>query len=89
MNVHLLAKYLPKIRSRSNIKNKRHIRLNTWARGLISYLEWDELQYRRFKTAANINNFIPTNTCLSISESGKIRTFEEIKYLPFLRDLKA
>lgn len=47
----LLAKYLPKIRSRRNVKNDRHRRLNAWARGLCSYLEWSEADYRRFKSA--------------------------------------
>lgn len=46
----LLAKYLPKIRSRRNIKNDRHRRLNVWARGLCQYLGWTEAQYRRFKS---------------------------------------
>lgn len=46
----LLAKLLPKIRSRRNIKNNRHRRLNAWARGLCSYLNWTEAQYRRFKS---------------------------------------
>jgi hypothetical protein len=46
----LIAKYLPKIRSRRNIKNDRHRRLNVWARGLCEYLGWTEAQYRRFKS---------------------------------------
>ena len=46
----LIAKYLPKIRSRRNIKNDRHRRLNAWARGLCEYLGWTEAQYRKFKS---------------------------------------
>lgn len=46
----LIAKYLPKIRSRSNIKCERHQRLNTWARGLCQYMEWTEKEYRHFKS---------------------------------------
>jgi hypothetical protein len=46
----LIAKYLPKIRSRRNIKNDRHRRLNAWARGLCEHLGWSESQYRKFKS---------------------------------------
>jgi hypothetical protein len=46
----LIAKYLPKIRSRRNINNDRHRRLNVWARGLCEHLGWTEAQYRRFKS---------------------------------------
>ena len=46
----LIAKYLPKIRSRRNIKNDRHRRMNIWARGLCDYLGWTEAEYRRFKS---------------------------------------
>lgn len=46
----LLAKYLPKIRSRSNIKTERHKRLNAFAKGLCSYLGWSEKKYRKFKS---------------------------------------
>jgi hypothetical protein len=46
----LIAKYLPKIRSRRNIKNDRHRRLNAWARGLCEHLGWTEAQYRKFKS---------------------------------------
>ena len=46
----LIAKYLPKIRSQSNVKNARHARLNGWAKGLCSYLGWTERQYRKFKS---------------------------------------
>ncbi len=35
---HLIAKFLPKIRSRRNTKTDRHRRLNNWARGQISRL---------------------------------------------------
>ena len=47
----LLAKQLPKIRSRKHVKNHRHMRLNAWARGLCEYLGWSEAQYRKFKSA--------------------------------------
>jgi len=46
----LIAKYLPKIRSRRNIKNDRHRRLNAWARGLCEHLGWTEAHYRKFKS---------------------------------------
>ncbi len=47
----LLAKYLPKIRSRKSVKNERHVRLNTFARELCAFLGWSEADYRRFKSA--------------------------------------
>lgn len=46
----LIAKYLPKIRSKSNCTNERHNRLNAWAKGLCQYLGWDEQSYRKFKS---------------------------------------
>ena len=46
----LLAKYLPRIRSKSNVKNERHIRLNNWAKGLCDYLGWSQTDYRKFKS---------------------------------------
>jgi hypothetical protein len=46
----LLAKYLPKIRSTSAIKNDRHRRLNDFAKGLCKYLGWTERTYRKFKS---------------------------------------
>ena len=46
----LLAKYLPRIRSKSNVKNDRHKRLNNWAKGLCEYLGWSEKDYRKFKS---------------------------------------
>ena len=46
----LIAKYLPKIRSKRNITNDRHRRLNTFAKGLCSYLGWSEADYRKFKS---------------------------------------
>lgn len=46
----LLAKYLPKLRSRSNTTNERHKRINKWVRGLLAYLKWTPEQYRKFKS---------------------------------------
>lgn len=46
----LLAKYLPKIRSSSNVKTDRHTRLNTFAKGLCKFLNWTERDYRKFKS---------------------------------------
>lgn len=50
----LVAKFLPKIRSASNVKSDRHKRLNLWAKNLCKYLGWTEKDYRQFK--ANPNN---------------------------------
>ena len=47
----LLAKYLPKIRSSSAVKNDRHRRLNKFAKGLCSYLDISERDYRKFKSS--------------------------------------
>lgn len=49
-HVALLAKYLPKIRSSSAVKNDRHRRLNAFAKGLCKYLKWTERDYRKFKS---------------------------------------
>ena len=46
----LIAKYLPRIRSHSNVKNERHARLNDWAKGLCDYLGWSQKDYRKFKS---------------------------------------
>jgi hypothetical protein len=46
----LIAKYLPKIRSTKQTKSDRHVRMNTWGRGLCKYLDWNERDYRRFKS---------------------------------------
>ena len=46
----LLAKYLPKIRSRKSVKNDRHVRMNEFARKLCSYLKMSEAEYRKFKS---------------------------------------
>lgn len=46
----LIAKYLPKIRSKSNTKNMRHIALNKFAIGFCHHMDWTADQYRRFKS---------------------------------------
>jgi len=46
----LIAKYLPRIRSNSNIKNDRHRRQNEWAKGLCKHLGWSPVEYRKFKS---------------------------------------
>lgn len=46
----LIAKYLPRIRSKSNVKNDRHARLNKWANGLCKFLGWSQMDYRKFKS---------------------------------------
>ena len=53
----LLAKYLPRIRSRSNTYNARHTALNQFARGLVKFLGWTEVQYRRFKSSGRAHQF--------------------------------
>lgn len=46
----LIAKYLPRIRSKSNTYNDRHRSLNRWAKGLCQHLGWTERAYREFKS---------------------------------------
>lgn len=47
----LIAKHLPKIRSRRHTKNQRHVYLSEFARGLCAYLGWSEADYRHFKSS--------------------------------------
>lgn len=58
----ILAKHLPKIRSRSNTTSDRHKRLNTWARGLCKYLGWTEKDYRKFKSSGQATR-VQTQMC--------------------------
>ena len=46
----LVAKYLPRIRSQSNITNERHRRQNMWAKGLCDHLSITHKEYRQFKS---------------------------------------
>lgn len=46
----LIAKYLPRIRSKSKITQPRHTAFNSWARGLCAHLGWSERDYRKFKS---------------------------------------
>ncbi|MBI1184901.1 DUF2828 family protein [bacterium] len=56
-NAALLAKYLPKYRSKSNTYNERHIALNAFAKGLMKYMKWNEAQYRKFKSGGKAHDF--------------------------------
>ena len=56
-NANLLAKYLPRIRSKSNVTNDRHIFLNAFALGLCKYLNWTPVQYRKFKSSGTAHQF--------------------------------
>jgi len=56
-NRELIAKYLPRIRSKSNVHNDRHIQLNNFAYGLIKFLKWTPVQYRKFKSSGNAHDF--------------------------------
>ncbi|OAV42722.1 DUF2828 family protein [Lewinella sp. 4G2] len=53
----LLAKYVPRIRSRSNTHNDRHRALNQFAFGLIKFLGWTPVQYRHFKSSGLAHEF--------------------------------
>ncbi len=56
-NRDLLAKYLPRIRSKSNTHNERHLALNRFAHGLIRSLNWTPASYRKFKASGNAHDF--------------------------------
>jgi len=56
-NQELLAKYLPRIRSKSNCYNERHEQLNKFAFGLIKVLKWSPSQYRKFKASGKAHGF--------------------------------
>ena len=56
-NKDLIAKFLPRIRSKSNTYNHRHIKLNEFAYGLIKYLKWSPVQYRKFKSSGVAHDF--------------------------------
>ena len=53
----LLAKYLPKVRSKSNTFNDRHRALNAFAYGLMARLGWTPRQYRTFKSSGRAHAF--------------------------------
>lgn len=53
----LLAKYLPRIRSKSQAKNDRHRLLNMFAHGLIRKLGWTPKEYRQFKASGKSHEF--------------------------------
>lgn len=53
----LLAKYLPRIRSKSQATSERHRKLNTFAHGLIRKLGWTPKAYRQFKSSGKAHEF--------------------------------
>jgi len=53
----LLAKYLPRIRSKSNTYNDRHKELNQFAYGLLKQLNWTPTAYRKFKASGKAHDF--------------------------------
>ena len=56
-NKDLIAKYLPRIRSKANVKNERHKKLNAWAFDLCRHLGWTPKEYRLFKSTGNAHDF--------------------------------
>ena len=69
----LLAKFLPKIKSVSNVKNARHARLSAFARALCLFLGWTEREYRLFKSS-------PENTVHLWQRHVSARRFNEIDF---------
>ncbi len=53
----LIAKYLPRIRSKSNTYNDRHKELNQFALGLLKKLNWTPTEYRKFKASGHAHDF--------------------------------
>lgn len=53
----LIAKYLPKIRSKSQTHTDRHKKLNEFARGLCTFLGWTPKEYRLFKSSGTAHQF--------------------------------
>lgn len=53
----LLAKYLPKIRSKRNTHNDEHVRKNELARAICRELGWSERDYRHFKRSGKSHQF--------------------------------
>lgn len=70
-NRELLAKYLPRMRSRSNCTNERHDALHQFALGLCKFLHWTPMEYRKFKSSGKAHEF-QRNMC-----SGK---FEQLDF---------
>ncbi len=56
-NKNLIAKYLPRIRSKSNTRTERHVRLNRFAYGLMKFLSWNPVEYRKFKASGEAHDF--------------------------------
>lgn len=52
-----IAKYLPRIRSKSNTYNTRHKELNQFAFGLLKKLNWTPTDYRKFKASGQAHDF--------------------------------
>lgn len=56
-NKDLIAKYMPRIRSKSNTLNERHAKLNKFAFGLMKYMGWSPTEYRKFKAKGKAHEF--------------------------------
>ena len=88
----LLAKYLPKIRSNRNIINDRHRRLNGWAKELCKYLDWNEKDYRKFKSNPdNVAHLWQRQACSNQWDSIDFNTIPGkalMKLMAFGRDKK-
>ncbi len=48
----LIAKYLPRIRSKGNVHTPRHAARNAWARGFCEVMGWNDAAYRQFKASS-------------------------------------
>ena len=56
-NKELIAKYIPRIRSKSNTYNERHVQLNAFAYDVMKYMNWTPVEYRKFKSSGKAHVF--------------------------------
>lgn len=68
---HLIAKYLPQIRSKASTSHR--IKLNEWARGFVNHMGWSEKEYRKFKAH-------PKNEAHKWQRQACAQRWEEIEF---------
>lgn len=56
-NRDLIAKYLPRLRSKNQVFNQRQADLNAFGYGLCKYLGWSPVEYRKFKSSGKAHTF--------------------------------
>jgi len=56
-NKELIAKYLPRLRSKSNCKIEKHLKIKNFVLGLCKFLNWTPVEYRKFKSSGKAHQF--------------------------------